>query len=84
MVLVEENHLLPEFIYVKAKVISLVNSKDSDVFFSRKTGSMLAQQPLKVVDLLDKFDIRITVDGGGISGQAGAVRHGISRALHKL
>ena len=42
---------------------------------------MLAQQPLIAVDLIDKFDIRITVDGGGISGQAGAVRHGISRAL---
>ena len=58
-----------------------VNSKDSDLFFTRKTGLMLAQQPLKAVDLIDKFDIRITVDGGGISGQAGAVRHGISRAL---
>ena len=58
-----------------------VNSKDSDLFFTRKTGLMLAQQPLKAVDLMDKFDIRITVDGGGITGQAGAVRHGISRAL---
>lgn len=58
-----------------------VNSKDSDLFFTRKTGLMLAQQPLKAVDLIDKFDIRITVDGGGITGQAGAVRHGISRAL---
>ena len=65
----------------KGKGNITVNSKDSDVFFSRKTGLMLAQQPLKAVDLLDKFDIRITVDGGGISGQAGAVRHGISRAL---
>ena len=58
-----------------------VNSKDSDIFFTRKTGLMLAQQPLKAVDLIDMFDIRITVDGGGITGQAGAVRHGISRAL---
>ena len=65
----------------KGKGKITINSKDSDVFFSRKTGLMLAQQPLKVVDLVDKFDIRITVDGGGISGQAGAVRHGISRAL---
>ena len=59
----------------------IVNSKESDLFFTRKTGLMLAQQPLKAVDLIDKFDIRITVDGGGITGQAGAVRHGISRAL---
>jgi small subunit ribosomal protein S9 len=58
-----------------------VNAKDSDLFFTRKTGIMLSQQPFKAVDLIDKFDIRITVDGGGISGQAGAVRHGISRAL---
>ena len=58
-----------------------VNSKDSALFFTRKTGLMLAQQPLKAVDLIDKFDIRISVDGGGITGQAGAVRHGISRAL---
>ncbi len=59
----------------------IVNSKDSNEFFSRKTGLMLVQQPLIAVDLIDRFDIKITVDGGGISGQAGAVRHGISRAL---
>jgi small subunit ribosomal protein S9 len=59
----------------------IVNSKDSNDFFSRKTGLMLVQQPLRAVDLIDRFDIKITVDGGGISGQAGAVRHGISRAL---
>jgi small subunit ribosomal protein S9 len=50
-------------------------------YFPRETARMLVSQPLEVVDAVGRFDIFITVAGGGLSGQAGAVRHGISRAL---
>ena len=59
----------------------VVNDKPLDIFFSRETGRMIVRQPLELVEMLDKFDIMITVCGGGESGQAGAVRHGITRAL---
>lgn len=58
-----------------------VNKRPLDVYFGRETGRMLVRQPLETVDLTNKFDIDVTVSGGGISGQAGAIRHGISRAL---
>lgn len=58
-----------------------VNDKPVDVFFSRETGRMIVRQPLVVTDKLSAFDILVNVDGGGESGQAGAVRHGITRAL---
>jgi len=58
-----------------------VNNKPVDVFFSRETGRMIVRQPLVVTDRLAAFDIMVNVDGGGESGQAGAVRHGITRAL---
>jgi small subunit ribosomal protein S9 len=58
-----------------------VNGKPVDEFFSRETGRMIVRQPLQVTDTLGRFDIVATVDGGGESGQAGAVRHGITRAL---
>lgn len=58
-----------------------VNGKPIDVFFSRETGRMIARQPLVLTDRLTSFDIMVNVDGGGESGQAGAVRHGITRAL---
>jgi len=58
-----------------------VNSKPLDVFFGRETGRMIVRQPLDVVDMKDKFDIAVTVSGGGITGQAGAIRHGLTRAL---
>ncbi len=58
-----------------------VNGKLVDDFFSRETGIMLVRQPLELTDNLGKFDISVTVSGGGESGQAGAVRHGITRAL---
>lgn len=58
-----------------------INKRSLDEYFGRETGRMLVRQPLETVDLTDKFDIEITVRGGGISGQAGAIRHGISRAL---
>jgi len=59
----------------------VVNGKDVDAFFSRKTSQMIVRQPLKVADMLNSIDLNVTVSGGGISGQAGAVRHGITRAL---
>lgn len=59
----------------------VVNDKPLDVFFSRETGRMVVRQPLVLTETLDKFDIMVNVCGGGESGQAGAVRHGITRAL---
>ncbi len=59
----------------------VVNDKPLDVFFSRETGRMVVRQPLELTDTLNKFDIMVNVTGGGESGQAGAVRHGITRAL---
>jgi small subunit ribosomal protein S9 len=59
----------------------IVNGKPVDVFFSRETGRMIVRQPLALTDNLNRFDIQVNVDGGGESGQAGAVRHGITRAL---
>ncbi len=59
----------------------VVNDKPLDLYFSRETGRMVVRQPLELVGSIDKFDIMVTVLGGGESGQAGAVRHGITRAL---
>jgi small subunit ribosomal protein S9 len=59
----------------------IVNGKSVDEFFSRETGRMIVRQPLVLTDRLTAFDILVNVDGGGESGQAGAVRHGITRAL---
>ncbi|SFK37705.1 SSU ribosomal protein S9P [Nitrosomonas aestuarii] len=59
----------------------VVNSKPVDEFFSRETGRMIVRQPLELTDNLTKFDILVNIHGGGESGQAGAVRHGITRAL---
>jgi len=59
----------------------VVNEKPLDEYFSRETGRMIVRQPLQLVGSLDKFDIMVNVFGGGESGQAGAVRHGITRAL---
>jgi small subunit ribosomal protein S9 len=59
----------------------VVNGKPVDEFFSRETGRMIVRQPLKLTENLERFDIRVNVVGGGESGQAGAVRHGITRAL---
>ena len=58
-----------------------VNERSLDEFFGRETGRMIVRQPLEAVKLVDKFDIAVTVSGGGITGQAGAIRHGITRAL---
>ena len=59
----------------------LVNGRELDRFFSRETARMIVCQPLELVQLEGKFDIHVTVRGGGTTGQAGAIRHGITRAL---
>ena len=59
----------------------VVNGKPVDIFFSRETGRMVVRQPLELVEHVNTFDINVNVVGGGESGQAGAVRHGITRAL---
>lgn len=58
-----------------------VNNRTLDNFFGRETARMVVRQALEVVDMLDKVDLQITVRGGGTTGQAGAIRHGIARAL---
>jgi len=58
-----------------------VNDRSLEEFFGRETGRMIVRQPLEAVKLLSNFDISVKVDGGGITGQAGAIRHGITRAL---
>ncbi len=58
-----------------------VNAAPLDDYFGRETGRMVVRQPLALVEMLEKFDIQVTVRGGGDTGQAGAIRHGITRAL---
>lgn len=58
-----------------------VNERPLDEFFGRETGRMIVRQPLEAVQLVSRFDITVKVAGGGITGQAGAIRHGITRAL---
>ena len=58
-----------------------VNGLSLDNYFGRETSRMVVRQPLELVEMGDKFDLRITVAGGGNNGQAGAIRHGITRAL---
>jgi small subunit ribosomal protein S9 len=58
-----------------------INKRPIDVFFGRETARMIVRQPLVLTELHDKIDVNVTVTGGGISGQAGAIRHGITRAL---
>jgi small subunit ribosomal protein S9 len=60
-----------------------VNKRPLDVFFGRKTAQMIVRQPLELTRLLEKFDVKVTVTGGGTTGQAGAIRHGLTRALMK-
>lgn len=61
----------------------VINEKALDKYFGRKTSRMIVRQPLDVTQLNDRFDVNITVCGGGANGQAGAIRHGIARALLK-
>ncbi|GAB4346314.1 MAG: 30S ribosomal protein S9 [Gammaproteobacteria bacterium] len=58
-----------------------VNGRPLDEYFGRETSRMVVRQPLETADAMGKFDIRVTVSGGGNTGQAGAIRHGITRAL---
>jgi len=58
-----------------------VNGRPLDKFFGRETARMVVRQPLVITDMADKLDINVTVVGGGTTGQAGAIRHGIARAL---
>lgn len=58
-----------------------VNNRPLDQYFGRETARMIVRQPLELVEMSDKFDLRISVKGGGGSGQAGAIRHGVTRAL---
>lgn len=58
-----------------------VNDRTLDEFFGRKTARMIVRQPLELVQLEGKFDVNVTVKGGGTTGQAGAIRHGLTRAL---
>ncbi len=58
-----------------------VNNRPLDQFFGRKTAQMIVRQPLELLELTDKFDLKVTVSGGGTTGQAGAIRHGLTRAL---
>jgi len=59
----------------------IVNGKPVDEYFARETGRMVIRQPLALTQHLESFDIRVNVNGGGETGQAGAIRHGITRAL---
>jgi small subunit ribosomal protein S9 len=58
-----------------------VNTKTIDAYFGRETSKMVIRQPLEITENVDKFDIYVTVRGGGDSGQAGAIKHGITKAL---
>ena len=60
-----------------------INNRPLDVYFGRETARMVVRQPIELADLADKFDFNIKVSGGGNTGQAGAIRHGITRALMK-
>ncbi len=59
----------------------IVNKRDLEVHFRRETDKMILKQPLTLTDTVETFDIMVTVRGGGTTGQAGAIKHGISRAL---
>jgi small subunit ribosomal protein S9 len=61
-----------------------INKRDIDDYYIRATSKMVINQPLELTDNVGKFDIKVTVSGGGLSGQAGAIRHAISRALSDM
>ncbi len=58
-----------------------INNREVDEYFGRETAELIVRQPLELLDIRDKFDFKVTVRGGGNFGQAGAIRHGITRAL---
>jgi small subunit ribosomal protein S9 len=59
----------------------IINDRPIENFFGRETGRMIVRQPLELTEMATRFDVKVTVAGGGITGQAGAIRHGITRAL---
>ena len=61
----------------------LINNRPLDRFFGRETAQMIVRQPLELTQLSEKFNVKVTVKGGGTTGQAGAIRHGLTRALMK-
>ena len=61
-----------------------INNRDIDQYFGRATSKLVLRQALEVVEQLDKVDVNVNVNGGGLTGQAGAIRHGLARALSKL
>ena len=61
----------------------IVNNRPLDTYFGRETARMVVRQPLQLADMANNFDIKVFVKGGGNTGQAGAIRHGITRALMK-
>jgi small subunit ribosomal protein S9 len=71
-------------VYLKAGSGAInINKRPLDKFFGRKTAQMIVRQPLELMELTGKFDITVSVSGGGTTGQAGAIRHGLTRALMK-
>jgi small subunit ribosomal protein S9 len=62
----------------------LINKKDADEYLGRATLKMIIMQPFEVTGTMGEYDVKVNVNGGGISGQAGAIKHGISRALLKV
>ena len=69
-------------VYLKpGKGAITINNRSLDDYFGRETARMIVRQPFDAVDMQDKFDVKVNVAGGGPSGQAGAIRHGITRAL---
>ncbi len=65
----------------RGKGVITINNRTLDEYFGRETARMLVRQPFVTLDMTDKFDVNVNVAGGGPSGQAGAIRHGITRAL---
>lgn len=61
-----------------------INGREMDEYFPREALRILVRRPLEITDSLDRYDIRASIHGGGVSGQAGALRHGIARALEKI
>ncbi len=69
-------------VFIKPGIGNIViNQRSLEQYFGRETARMVVRQPLELLNLIGKFDLYVTVKGGGISGQAGAIRHGITRAL---
>ena len=70
--------------FTKGKGAIIVNSRPLEEYFGRDTSKMVLKQPLELAGLGSNYDIDVNVNGGGLSGQAGAIRHGIARALEKI